>query len=239
MNFTELFNKLCFSLFVLTVVGLFIPQTAFCQTEKLGIVQYTPPPRWNKTPKENVVAFSDLNQTTGGFCIITVYGATQSVGNPQSDFTKEWNNLVVQPLKAEANPKTETEAADGWTAIAGGAAVEFQGGKALAFLTVFSGFGKTVSVLGVLNDQSYLPQLQTFVGGIEMDKTVAGAVPAPATIKAGQPGKFGAFGSMTYTTPAGWKKNKNCFPGSRLNRAATYHSALAMYLRTCLMEVTL
>jgi hypothetical protein len=171
-------SKIIFGLFVAHIICLCLPQMAFSQTEKLGIVQYTPPKGWTKTPKENVVAWSNLNQTTGAFCIITVYGATPSVGNPQNDFTKEWNNLVVKPLQAEANPKTETQLADGWTVIAGGAAVEFQGSKSVAFLTVFSGFGKTVSVLGVLNDQSYMTQLAAVVSSIEMDKAAADN-PAP------------------------------------------------------------
>ena len=156
--------------------GCSFPRTAFCQTQKLGIVKYTPPPGWTKTQQQpNVIAFSTLNQTTGAFCIITLYGATPGTGNPQSDFTREWNNLVVQNMKAEANPPTETAAEDGWTAIGGGAAVDVQGTKGIAFLTVISGFGKTVSVLAVLTDQSYLPQVQAFIAGIEMDKTVAPA----------------------------------------------------------------
>ncbi|MEK6325852.1 MAG: hypothetical protein AABN33_29800 [Acidobacteriota bacterium] len=171
-------SKIIFGLFVAYIICLCLPQMAFSQTEKLGIVQYTPPKGWNRTPKDNVVAWSNLNQTTGGFGIITVYGATPSVGNPQNDFTKEWNNLVVKPLQAEANPKTETQLADGWTVIAGGASVEFQGSKSLAFLTVFSGFGKTVSVLGVFNDEAYMTQLAAFVGSIEMDKAAADN-PAP------------------------------------------------------------
>ncbi|MGH9901084.1 MAG: OB-fold protein [Pyrinomonadaceae bacterium] len=178
MSYSECFYRLSLSLFVLTVAGLFVPPTAFCQTEKLGIVNYTPPEGWKKTPRENIVAFSELNETTGAFCIITLYGATPGTGNPNSDFTREWNNLVVKTLAAEANPKTETEAADGWTAIAGGAAVEFQGSKSVAFLTVFSGFGKTVSVLGVFNDESYMTQLAAFAGSIELDKAVADN-PAP------------------------------------------------------------
>ena len=165
MNSSKLFYGLSFSLFVLIVVGLLIPQTAFGQTEKLGIVKYAPPKGWNKTPKENIVVFSELNKKTGMFCFITLYGATPGTGTPESDFTREWNNLVVKPFGGDANPKTETEAADGWTAIAGGGAVEFQGNKALALLTVYSGFGKTVSVLGILNDESYLPQLTAFVTG--------------------------------------------------------------------------
>ena len=178
---TKCFYRLSFCLCGLTLVFSLVPQAAFCQTQKLGIVKYTPPPGWTKTQKQaNVIAFSTMNQTTGAFCIITLYGAAPGTGNPQSDFTREWNNLVVQNMKAEANPPTETAAEDGWTAIGGGAAVDVQGTKGIAFLTVISGFGKTVSVLGVTTDQSYLPQFQAFITGIEMDKTVAPANKTPA-----------------------------------------------------------
>src|SRR5688572_33378051 len=139
-------HKLRLSLLVLTLVCLCSSQTVFCQTEKLGIVQYTPPKGWTKTANGNVVAFSQINRATGIFCIITLHGATPGTGNPQSDFKREWNNLVVKPLNAEANPKTATEATDGWTAIAGGTAIEFQGRKAAVLLTVISGGKRTVSV---------------------------------------------------------------------------------------------
>jgi hypothetical protein len=166
-------SKIILGLFAAHIICLCVPQMAFSQTEKLGIVRYTPPKGWTKTPKDNVVAWSNLNQTTGGFCIITIYGATPGAGNPQNDFTREWDNLVVKPLQAEANPKTETQLADGWTVIAGGAAVAFQGSKSVAFLTVFSRLGETVSVLGVLNDEAYMTQLAAFVSSIEMDKAAS------------------------------------------------------------------
>jgi hypothetical protein len=142
---------------------LFAPHSVFSQTERLGVVQYTAPRGWLKTQKENVVTFSEINQYSGRFCFITLYGATRSIGTPQNDFAKEWNDLVVKPWSAEANPKTETEKVGGWTAIAGGGAIDFQGTKAFAFLSVLSGFGKRVSVLGILNDDSYLIPLQAFV----------------------------------------------------------------------------
>lgn len=171
-------SKTILGFIVVHIICLFIPQTAFSQEEKLGIVQYTPPKGWTKTSKDNVVAFSKLNQTTGGFCIITLYGATPGEGNPQNDFTEQWKNLVVNPLQAEANPKTETRPGDGWTVIAGGAAIEFQGSKSVAFLTVFSGFGKTVSVLGVLNDETYMTELAAFASSIKFDNAAAND-PAP------------------------------------------------------------
>jgi hypothetical protein len=178
MNFPEALYRLSFSCFLLTIVYLCSPQMAYCQSEKLGIVQYTPPKGWTKTAKENVVAFSEVNRATGNFCIITLYGATPGTGNPQSDFKREWNNLVVKTLNAEASPKTETEAVDGWTAIAGGTAVEVQGSQAVVFLTVLSSGRTTVSLLGLFNDESYMAQLAAFSSSIEMAKAVA-EIPTP------------------------------------------------------------
>ena len=166
-------TRIILALFTLLISCLFIPQTAFCQTEKLGIVSYTPPQGWAKTPKENVVGFSEFNQSTGKFCIITLYGATPSTGNPNSDFTREWNNLAIKTLNAEAKPATETQTVDGWTIIAGASAVDSDGIKGAAFLTVISGFGKTVSVLAVFNDQLYMDKIAAFVGAIDLDKTVS------------------------------------------------------------------
>jgi len=188
-------NRL-FIWFALIAIFLVIPQISYGQKEKLGVVNYTPPAGWNKTEKENVIQFSTVNQKTGEFCSITLYGAAAGTGNPQNDFTKEWNRLVVQNMKAEASPATETASEDGWAAVGGGGSVEFQGTKAGAFLTVISGFGKAVSVLGVLNDQACLPQLQTFLTGIKMDETVA-----PADNAAANPPTLDSDGNLVIPQP--------------------------------------
>ena len=79
------------------------------------------------------MAFGDFNQATGRFCIITIYGATPGTGNPSSDFSREWNNLAVKTMKAEANPTTDVQKGDGWTAVSGGSEVESEAGKAVGF----------------------------------------------------------------------------------------------------------
>ena len=168
-------------LFVTLIYCLYISQTVFAQTEKLGIVQYTPPKGWAKTMKENIVTFSEVDEAAGKFCIITLYGVTAGTGTAQKDFTREWNNLVVKPFGGESNPKTETEAIDTWTATAGGAAVDFNGTKALAFLTVLSSSGKTISILGVFNDEAYLTKLVAFSSSLDIkkEKETIAANPAP------------------------------------------------------------
>ncbi|MDI1242464.1 MAG: hypothetical protein PSX80_11130 [bacterium] len=139
---------------------------------------FTAPANWNKTTKENIVAFSKVDANTGTFCIITLYGATPGTGKPESDFRREWANLVLKNMKADADPKTESTVENGWTATAGGSAVDSDAGKAFALLTVISGGGRTVSILSVFNDQAYLPQMAAFNDSIDLGKAVADA-PAP------------------------------------------------------------
>jgi len=189
MTFSKYFCRLSVGICLLTLF-LFAAGTAFAQAEKLGIVNYTPPKGMTKTLKENVVLFSEFNQTTGMYCIITVYGATPGTGNAKSDFEREWNNLVVKALdKAEANPTVDTSTAEGWTIIAGGSPVESGAGKALAFLTVISGSGKTVSILAVFNDPAYLKaakDIHRYVGGFLMSPDGAFYVSQDADLVRGE-----------------------------------------------------
>lgn len=172
---------------------LFFSPAVVAQKESLGAVKYTPPKGWTKTQKENVVTFSEINEATGKFCLITLYGVTAGTGTPERDFAATWNDRVVKILSAEANPKTEAVNAEGWTLTLGGSQIDFQGNKALAFLSVVSGYGKAVSVLGILSDDTYLPQLQAFVGSIEVDKSTANL--APPEIKPALPPTRPLFGA--------------------------------------------
>jgi hypothetical protein len=185
---------------VVIIGSLFISHSAMAQSEKLGPVQYTPPQGWTKSAKEHAVVFSTINQSAGKFCFITIYAASPSTGNPTGDFAREWTTRVVQPWSGEANPKTETTAEDGWTAIAGGAAIDFNGNKAFALLTVISGFGKTVSVLGVLNDDSYVPQLTAFVQHLDIDKSISNSASSSAPTQ--KPAlQFDSYGHLLIPPP--------------------------------------
>ncbi len=170
MKISKVINIIILGLLGSLTLCLLIPQPVFCQTEKLGIVKYTTPIGMTKSSKGNLVAFSELNEATGKFCIITLYGATSGTGNPQGDFAREWANSVVRNMKAAETPSPDASSSDGWTLLAGGSAVDSDAGKAVAFLTVISGFGKSVSILAVFNDPSYVKKIDTFVSAIDIDK---------------------------------------------------------------------
>src|SRR5436190_11440259 len=145
-------SKNILGLFIEQILCLLVTQNVFCQTETLDIVTYTPPKGWTKTFKEGAVIFSDVNKTTNTFCVLTIHSGTATSGNAEKDFANEWENFVVKPHKAIENPKTETQNADGWTMISANAPVETDGIKFIAFLVIYSGFGKTASILALLNN---------------------------------------------------------------------------------------
>ena len=174
------------------------PPAAIAQTEKLGIIQYAAPAGFIKTAKDHAVVFSLIDQAKAKFCFITLYAVGPTTGNPQSDFANEWKLRVIDHWNGEASPKTEAVQDDGWTAIAGGGLIDFEGNKAFAFLTVISGFGKTVSVLAVLNDESYLPSYQRFVEQMDIDKTVASAPSRPPSTPALQ---YDSYGHLLIPAP--------------------------------------
>jgi len=198
------------------IVCLALSHTVLAQKESLGAVKYTPPKGWTKTQNENAVIFSEINQTTGKFCLITLYGVTASSGAPERDFAGTWNDRVVKILGAEANPKTEAVSAEGWTLTVGGSEIDFQGNKALAFLSVLSGYGKVVSVLGILGDNTYLPQLQAFVRSIEVDKSAA--LLTPPVIKPALPATQALAGTEPMHAAALVKE----FESNEINAIETY-----------------
>src|SRR5258706_4111861 len=142
-------SRITVTLFIASLF-LFIPPMIFSQTEKLDIVEYTPPKGWTKTPKDGLIVYSDSNKTTGGFCLLTVYPSITSLGSPVKDFASEWNERVAKPFKAEANPKTETQTEDGWTSVSSAGQIESDGITSAVMMTVVSSYGRTASILAIL-----------------------------------------------------------------------------------------
>ncbi len=187
-----------------------IIQKPFCQTETFDIATYTPPNGWKKDANTGVVAYTNINTTTGGFCVLAMYACSASLGEAQKDFEMEWKNLVITLHNADANPKTETQTAgDGWTVVSAAAAIKLEGNDAYSILTVFSGFGKKFSVKTTLNDQSYVNTIDSLLKNIKLDKTAKPAVAQtniPASTKTNEMKE--QFGSVIYTIPDGWDVKK-------------------------------
>ena len=179
---------------------------ALAQTETFDIATYTAPQNFTKDIKTGVVNYTNVNKTTGGFCVIAMFASTASTSNAQKDFAREWKALVVTPYKAEASPKTEKQTtADGWEVVTAAAPIKLEGADLYIMLTVISGFGKTMSIRTSLNDEAYTPQIDAMFASMELDKTKKATVsninadPVQTTNNNTE-----KFGLMNYTVPAGW-----------------------------------
>src|ERR1700730_10050626 len=168
-------------LFIAQIFCLFLADKAFCQTETFDIARYTPPKNWKKETMPGVVILTNVNESKNVFCVIALYASSVSSGKAGDDFTNEWNDLAVGAYGAAADPKTEMQTSpDGWKVVAGGAPVVVDSVNSYLVLTVFSGFGKKMSVLVNFNDESYLNPVDALLQNMKLDKKAAVAKAKPA-----------------------------------------------------------
>lgn len=190
---------------VLSVFMATISVQVFSQTETFDIATYTLPKDFKKDSKPGVVNYTNVNMTTGGFCVIAMFASTASTGDAEKDFAKGWNELVATPYKAEANPKTETQTtAEGWDVITAATPIKLDGNDLYIILTVASGFGKTMSIRTSLNDPSYTEQVDALFETMELDQTQTATVNNNNTATSPAGSGTGKFGMMMYTAPTGW-----------------------------------
>ena len=93
-------------IFFLVMLGCSLKSMA--KRETIDITTYDSPGSWKKDIKQGLVLYSNVNTTTGGYCVIGIYVGVKSEGDAEKDFKKEWKDLAVTPYKADANAKPET-----------------------------------------------------------------------------------------------------------------------------------
>jgi hypothetical protein len=187
------------------ILSVLISGHAFSQTEVFDIATYTPPKDWKKDARVGVVNYTNINTTSGGFCIITLYASTASTGDTKQDFNKAWKDLVVTPFKAEPNPTTETqESGDGWKVTTAIAPIKMDGADIIVMLSVISGFGKTMSIRTSLNDEAYTADIDALFTTMELSKTKQETANPNNTASLEAATGEEKFRLMMYTPPAGW-----------------------------------
>ena len=190
---------------------LVISSHCFSQTETFDIATYTAPKDWKKESNTGAVAYTNVNATTGAFCILALYTSSASIGDAQKDFKKEWNDRIVIAHKGEANPKEETQTTpDGWKVVSAASPIKLEGVDAYAILSVFSGFQKKFTVLTLLNDQSYITGVDAFLENIKLDKSASPVVTANENNPAINPNNSSIekYGHMLLPSLKGWTLQK-------------------------------
>ena len=58
-----------------------ITQRLIAQTETFDIATYTAPKDWKKEANAGVIVYTDINTTTGSFCVLAMYACSATLGD--------------------------------------------------------------------------------------------------------------------------------------------------------------
>lgn len=142
------------------------------QTESFDIATYKVPKGWTKSTKPGIVTYSASNEAKHNYCMISIYASKPSTGTTEEEFAKEWKKLVVTPFSVSEEPELNKLSDEGRDAIAGTATFTMGKVKSAVMLTTVVGFGRTISILTLSNDDSYQADVESFFDGITFDNTV-------------------------------------------------------------------
>jgi hypothetical protein len=175
----------------------------FAQTQKFDVMTYTPPKGWTAGQNGSAKTFTTIDKPAGKFCLMMLHPSITNHGTPSQDFAYVWKTLVQETFNAGGNPEKETTEAEGFTIIQGGELIDYEGNKALALLTTVSGKGRVISLLSIFNDTKYTNDLQTFLGGIDIDIK---ETPQQKVTQNPSSNVSGSLSDYEFTTPPKWTR---------------------------------
>lgn len=131
------------------------------QKQSFDIASYAIPAGWAEQKTEGHVSYSRID--SGNWVQITIYKSTASAGSADTDFDKDWMELVAVNKNISNPEKTAPQAINGWTVMSGSGTWQYNGASVISLLTVYSNGQVCISVLCNTTSGSYLKNYQTFL----------------------------------------------------------------------------
>ena len=158
--------------YILTVLVFLSVFSVKAQKTTYDIFSFESPRGWSKDEKSMVISYVKTDQAKGSWCRISVYKSTISKGTLDADFNSEWQELVVKTYNGVTAPQlTDVQEENGWKAKAGVGKFTFNKQDAVAMLTTMSNKTRCGSIVAATNDQSYMADIEKFLGTVDLVKT--------------------------------------------------------------------
>jgi len=138
-------------------------------TDSFDIVTYTVPKKWKKETKNDVVTYTFTNQSQKGYLVMAVYKSISGLGLLEKDYDKEWQDLVAKRFTITSKPESESGKVDGWNFKTGAAAVNISHDTAIVVLCVFQKEGTVLSVMTLMNEKEFIPDMEKFISSLKFD----------------------------------------------------------------------
>jgi len=134
-----------FKYFILITIILEMRSTGYSQTQRFDIATYLAPKGWQEEKSAGHISYAQVNGTN--WVQIVIYKSTASTGNKDSDFEKEWNELVAAGKTVSAPEKTAPRTVKGWNIVSGSGTWQYNGANVTSVLTLYSNDKVYFSVL--------------------------------------------------------------------------------------------
>jgi hypothetical protein len=171
------------------------------QKESFDLATFIVPSGWKQVSNTaDVISYAITDNQEGTYCQIGIYKSTGTRGSVQSDFQRDWQDLIVNTYKTTTPAASVPSASkDGWDALGGVAPFDFSGGQSIAMLVTMSGYARSMSIVILTNTDGYQPEIESFLNSVELKKPAVGAKP-----KETGPTTKGNFAFSTTNFDDGW-----------------------------------
>ena len=165
--------------------GLLIGVMAFGQTSHLDVATFVPPPGWKAEEGNGRLSFSQIENSSHSFCIISVYASVPSSGRLEQDFINEWKSVVLSAFTAPSTPLSSlNENRNGLIYRESGASVTQGKDRFYVHLMVFPAGNRVMNVVLIASSLQALTAreaaIETFLGTLKISGAGESAPPAPA-----------------------------------------------------------
>jgi hypothetical protein len=151
------------------IILLFGMLSVFAQKQTFDIATYAPPKGWTEKQGDGNISYSRIDGAS--WAQIAIYQHRNCDGDIQTDFDKDWNELVASNKTISSPEKTEPKTAEGWTVMSGSGVWQYNGANVASILTVYSNNSICIAVLCNATAQPYLKNYKDLIGSLDLDPT--------------------------------------------------------------------
>lgn len=152
---------------LLSFIFAMLTANLFAQQQTFDIVSYNAPKDWSEKKGEGNISYSRIDGAS--WAQIAIYQHRNCEGDIQTDFDKDWNELVASNKTIDAPEKTEPKTTDGWTVMSGSGVWKYNNANVATILTVYSNNKICVAVLCNATAQPYLKNYKDLIASVDID----------------------------------------------------------------------